>query len=108
MAKRKRVDNSERDVAEVKTTRRNQDRNKSNENAQKKAGWYSDESYMSEVGKEGLKRQQERAAKIADDEDVKNYWSKENKKRVVGSSKTASVGKKPQGKKTARKRVAGK
>lgn len=49
----------------------NQNRDISNRNAQRTAGWYSDDAYMSEVGKEGTKRQQDGMRVAADAEDAR-------------------------------------
>ena len=45
---------------------RDRARDTSNKSAQRSAGWYSNDAYMSEVGKEGIKRQQERMRDAAD------------------------------------------
>ena len=86
---------------------RDRDRDTSNKNAQRKAGWYSDEAYMTEVGKEGIKRQQEKMRQDADDQEYP-------RKRIAGKIRTGAgasgrTGKYVGGKKkTTKKRVAGK
>jgi hypothetical protein len=62
---------SKKNITKAQIKRRDDDRKTSNEKAQRTAGWYSDDAYMSELGKEGIKRTQEHMKDDADWEDVK-------------------------------------
>jgi hypothetical protein len=95
----------------LSTFDRDRARDKSAENARvsevlhrRAVGGVPDDAYyMKEVGKEGIKRQQENMKAEADD-----YQTGYEKKRVAGKSKAAGTAKKSASKKTTRKRVAGK
>jgi len=58
-------------ATDPRVSKRDYNRTVSNDAAQRSAGWYSRDAYMSEVGKEGVKRQQEAMRDQADDEDAR-------------------------------------
>lgn len=80
MAKKKRTNTFYPDVA---VSQHREEQRENSDKAQRSAGWYSDDAYMREVSKEGIKSQQRKMAEEAGDYQL----TKDFAKRRLGSKK---------------------